>query len=161
MPHGAIRDLVTFCRYQGTGIVAGQKKGTDPTESAPQISSLRREQCLTVFVDYSRDIAGQIEIEALLDAVHLGAMDSEICSPNTTSRPEHKATSIINVPVKPGILSCMSRYTCFQVAAMEQKSMLSECVTSLVSSHCYPGWSASVSKSMIIHRESYRKRVIA
>ncbi len=29
-------------------------------------------------IDYSRDVAGQIEIEALFDAVHLGAMDSDL-----------------------------------------------------------------------------------
>ena len=109
-------------------------------------------------IDYSRDIAGQIEIEALLDAVHLGAMDSDLFPEydikTRAQGYEHHRTgqtrdSFVHVALH--LLSGRSD---------EQKSMLSECVLARVESLLPRVVSVSV-EIYDIHRESYRKRVLA
>ena len=109
-------------------------------------------------IDYSPDIAGQIEIEALLDAVHLGAMDSDLFPEYDIKtraqgyeyhRTGQTRDSFVHVALH--LLSGRSA---------EQKSMLSECVLARIEP-LLPRV-ASVSVEIVdIHRESYRKRVLA
>jgi 5-carboxymethyl-2-hydroxymuconate isomerase len=111
-----------------------------------------------IIIDYSQDIAGQIEIEALLDAVHRGAMDSALfpeydIKTRATGYEHHRTgqtrDSFVHVAVH--LLSGRSD---------EQKSMLSECVLACVEPLLPQVVSVSV-EIYDIHRESYRKRVLA
>ena len=109
-------------------------------------------------IDYSPDIAGQIEIEALLDAVHLGAMDSDLFPEYDIKtraqgyeyhRTGQTRDSFVHVALH--LLSGRSA---------EQKSMLSECVLARIEPLLPRVVSVSV-EIVDIHRESYRKRVLA
>jgi len=109
-------------------------------------------------IDYSRDIAGQIEIEALLEAVHLGAMDSDLfpeydIKTRALGYQHHRTgqtrDSFVHVALH--LLSGRSD---------EQKCMLSESVLARIE----PLLPRVVSVSVEVydtHRESYRKRVLA
>ena len=108
-------------------------------------------------IDYSPDIAGQIEIEALLDAVHLGAMDSDLFPEYDIKtraqgyeyhRTGQTRDSFVHVALH--LLSGRSA---------EQKSMLSECVLARIEPLLPRVVSVSV-EIVDIHRESYRKRVL-
>ena len=108
-------------------------------------------------IDYSRDIAGQIEIETLLDAVHLGAMDSALfpeydLKTRALGYQHHRTgqTRDSFVHVSLHLLSGRSD---------EQKTMLSECVLDCVEPLLPQVVSVSV-EIVDIHRESYRKRVL-
>ena len=88
-------------------------------------------------IDYSRDIAGQIEIETLLDAVHLGAMDSALfpeydLKTRALGYQHHRTgqTRDSFVHVSLHLLSGRSD---------QQKSMLSECVLARIESLLPPG----------------------
>jgi 5-carboxymethyl-2-hydroxymuconate isomerase len=109
-------------------------------------------------IDYSPGIAGQIEIEALLDAVHLGAMDSDLFPEYDIKtraqgyeyhRTGQTRDSFVHVALH--LLSGRSD---------EQKSMLSEYVLARIEPLLPRVVSVSV-EIVDIHRESYRKRVLA
>ncbi len=109
-------------------------------------------------IEYSRDVTGQIEIEALLDAVHRGAMDSNLF-------PEYdvKTRALGYVDHRTG----QTRDSFVHVALHllsgrndEQKSRLSECVLARIEPLLPRVVSVSV-EIYDIHRESYRKRVLA
>jgi 5-carboxymethyl-2-hydroxymuconate isomerase len=109
-------------------------------------------------IDYSPGIAGQIEIGALLDAVHLGAMDSDLFPEYDIKtraqgyeyhRTGQTRDSFVHVALH--LLSGRSD---------EQKSMLSECVLARIEPLLPRVVSVSV-KIVDIHRESYRKRALA
>ena len=109
-------------------------------------------------IDYSPDIAGQIEIEALLDAVHLGAVDSDLFPEYDIKtraqgyeyhRTGQTRDSFVHVALH--LLSGRSD---------EQKSMLSECVLARIEPLLPRVVSVSV-EIVDLHRESYRKRVLA
>src|SRR5210317_354912 len=81
-------------------------------------------------IDYSQDIAGQVEIEALLDAVHRGAMESALFPEYDIKiralgyahhRTGQTRDSFVHVAIH--LLSGRSD---------EQKAMLSECVLASV-----------------------------
>ena len=109
-------------------------------------------------IDYSQDIAGQVEIEALLEAVHRGAMESALfpeydIKTRALGYAHHRTgqtrDSFVHVAIH--LLSGRSD---------EQKSMLSECVLASVEPLLPQVVSVSV-EIYDIHRESYRKRVLA
>ena len=109
-------------------------------------------------IDYSEDVADQIEIDALLDAVRGGTMDSELfpeydikiralgyahhCTGQTRDSFAHVAVHLLSG------------------RSDEQKSRLSECVLARVEPLLPRVISVSV-EICDIHRESYRKRVLA
>jgi 5-carboxymethyl-2-hydroxymuconate isomerase len=108
-------------------------------------------------VDYSQDTADQIEMDALLEAVHCGAMDSALFPEYDIKIRalgyEHHRTgqtrdSFVHVAVH--LLSGRSD---------EQKSMLSECVLARVEPLLPQVISVSV-EIVDIHRASYHKRVL-
>ena len=108
-------------------------------------------------IDYSQDIAGQVEIEALLDAVHRGAMTSALfpeydIKTRAVGYAHHRTgqtrDSFLHVAIH--LLSGRSD---------EQKTMLSECVLAAVEPLLPQVISVSV-EIYDIHRESYRKRVL-
>ena len=108
-------------------------------------------------IDYSQDIAGQLEIEALLDAVHRGAMESALfpeydIKTRALGYAHHRTgqtrDSFVHVAIH--LLSGRSD---------EQKSMLSECVLACIEPLVPQVVSVSV-EIYDIHRESYRKRVL-
>ena len=108
-------------------------------------------------IDYSQDVADQIEIKALLDAVFLGAMDSALFPEYDIKiralEYEHHRTgqtrdSFLHVAIH--LLSGRSD---------EQKSMLSEAVLARVEPLLPRVISVSV-EICDIHRESYHKRVL-
>lgn len=108
-------------------------------------------------IDYSQDIADQIEIDAVLAAVHQGAMDSDLFPEYDIKiralgfqhhRTGQTRDSFVHVAVH--LLSGRSD---------EQRSMLSECVLARVEPLLPHVISVSV-EICDIHRESYRKRVL-
>ena len=111
-----------------------------------------------IIIDFSNDIADQVEMDALLDAVHRGAMDSNLFPEYDIKtralgyefhRTGQTRDSFLHVAVH--LLSGRSD---------EQKSMLSECILA----HIEPLLPHVISVSVEIydiHRESYRKRVLA
>jgi len=110
-----------------------------------------------IIIDYSQDIAGQIEMEALLDAVHRGAMESGLfpeydIKTRATGYQHHRTgqtrDSFVHVAVH--LLSGRND---------EQKAMLSECVLACVEPLLPQVVSVSV-EIYDIHRDSYRKRVL-
>jgi len=108
-------------------------------------------------IDYSPEVAGQIDIDALIEAVHQGAMESDLfpeydIKTRALAYPHHRTgqtrDSFVHVALH--LLSGRSD---------AQKAMLSECVLDRIE----PLLSRVVSVSVEIfdiHRESYRKRVI-
>jgi 5-carboxymethyl-2-hydroxymuconate isomerase len=109
-------------------------------------------------IEYSRDVAGQIEIEALLDAVHLGAMDSDLfpeydIKTRALGYEYHRTGQTRDSFVHVALHLLSGR-------GDEQKSMLSECVLTRIEPLLPRVVSVSV-EIYDIHRESYRKRVLA
>jgi 5-carboxymethyl-2-hydroxymuconate isomerase len=111
-----------------------------------------------IIIDFSNDIADQVEMDALLDAVHRGAMDSNLFPEYDIKtralgyefhRTGQTRDSFLHVAVH--LLSGRSD---------EQKSMLSECVLARIEPLLPHVISVSV-EIYDIHRESYRKRVLA
>ena len=108
-------------------------------------------------IDYSQELADQAEIDALIDAVHQGALDSDLFPEydikTRALRFQHHRTgqtrdSFVHVAIH--LLSGRSD---------AQKSMLSECVLTRIEPLLPQVVSVSVEISDI-HRESYRKRVL-
>ena len=108
-------------------------------------------------IDYSPEVAGQIEIDALIDAVHQGAMESELfpeydVKTRALGYPHHRTgqtrDSFVHVAVH--LLSGRSD---------AQKAMLSECVLGRIEPLLPQVASVSV-EILDIHRDSYRKRVL-
>ena len=108
-------------------------------------------------IEYDQDIADQIEIDAVLAAVHQGAMDSDLFPEYDIKiralgfqhhRTGQTRDSFVHVAVH--LLSGRSD---------EQRSMLSECVLARVEPLLPQVISVSV-EICDIHRESYRKRVL-
>ena len=108
-------------------------------------------------IDYSQDVTAEVEIDALLDAVYRGAMDSALFPEYDIKiralgyqhhRTGQTRDSFVHVAVH--LLSGRSA---------EQKSMLSECVLARVEPLLPQVVSVSV-EIVDIHRESYRKRVL-
>jgi 5-carboxymethyl-2-hydroxymuconate isomerase len=111
-----------------------------------------------IIIDFSNDIADQVEMDALLDAVHRGAMDSNLFPEYDIKtralgyefyRTGQTRDSFLHVAVH--LLSGRSD---------EQKSMLSECILARIEPLLPHVISVSV-EIYDIHRESYRKRVLA
>jgi len=108
-------------------------------------------------IDYSAEVAGQIDIDILLDAVHQGAMESDLfpeydIKTRALAYPHHRTgqtrDSFVHVALH--LLSGRSDV---------QKSMLSECVLNRIEPLLPRVVSVSV-EILDIHRESYRKRVL-
>ncbi|MCP4982768.1 MAG: 5-carboxymethyl-2-hydroxymuconate Delta-isomerase [Gammaproteobacteria bacterium] len=108
-------------------------------------------------IDYSAEVAEQIDIDALLAAVHDGAMDSALF-------PEYdiKVRALAFRDHRTG----QTRDSFVHVAlhlldgrSDEQKTMLSECVLGRIEPLLPEVVSVSV-EILDIHRESYRKRVL-
>ena len=108
-------------------------------------------------IDYSLDVADQVEMDALLDAVFLGAMDAALF-------PEYdiKIRALVYEHHRTG----QTRDSFVHVAihllsgrSDEQKSMLSGCVLARVEPLLPQVISVSV-EICDIHRESYHKRVL-
>ena len=108
-------------------------------------------------IDYSPEVAGQIDIDTLLDAVHQGAMESDLfpeydIKTRALAYPHHRTGQTCDsfVHVALHLLSGRSD---------AQKSMLSECILSRIEPLLPRVVSVSV-EILDIHRESYRKRVL-
>ena len=108
-------------------------------------------------IEYSQGITDQVEMDALLDAVHRGAMDSELFPEydikiRALGYEQHRTgqteDSFVHVAVH--LLSGRSGV---------QKSMLSEYVLARVEPLLPKVISVSV-EIVDIHRESYQKRVL-
>ncbi len=108
-------------------------------------------------IDYSPEVAGQIDIDALIDAVYQGAMESDLfpeydIKTRALAYPHHRTgqtrDSFVHVALH--LLSGRSD---------AQKAMLSECVLSRIEPLLPRVVSVSV-EVLDIHRESYRKRVL-
>jgi 5-carboxymethyl-2-hydroxymuconate isomerase len=111
-----------------------------------------------IIIDYCAEVAEQFELRALLDAVHNGALDSGLFPEydiKTRARAfqDHRTgqtrDSFVHVAVH--LLSGRSD---------AQKALLSECVLARVEPLLTPVVCISV-EILDIHRESYRKRVLA
>lgn len=108
-------------------------------------------------IDYSPEVAGQIDLDALIDAVHQGAMESDLfpeydIKTRALAYPLHRTgqtrDSFVHVALH--LLSGRSD---------AQKAMLSECVLGRIEPLLPRVVSVSV-EILEIHRESYRKRVL-
>ena len=108
-------------------------------------------------IDYSPEVAEQIDIDALIDAVHRGAMESDLfpeydVKTRALAYPHHRTgqtrDSFVHVALH--LLSGRSD---------AQKAMLSECVLDCIEALLPRVVSVSV-EILDIHRESYRKRVL-
>ena len=108
-------------------------------------------------IDYSPEVAGQIDIDTLIDAVHQGAMESDLfpeydIKTRALAYPRHRTgqtrDSFVHVALH--LLSGRSD---------AQKAMLSECVLGRIEPLLPRVVSVSV-EILEIHRESYRKRVL-
>lgn len=108
-------------------------------------------------IDYSPEVAGQIDIDALIEAVHQGAMESDLfpeydIKTRALAYPHHRTgqtrDSFVHVALH--LLSGRSD---------AQKSMLSECVLGRIEPLLPSVVSVSV-EILDIQRESYRKRVL-
>lgn len=108
-------------------------------------------------IDYSSEVAGQIEIDALIEAVYQGAMESGLFTEHDVKTralgyPHHRTgqtrDSFVHVAVH--LLSGRSD---------EQKAMLSESVLARIEPMLPLVVSVGV-EIIDIHRESYRKRVL-
>ncbi len=108
-------------------------------------------------IDYSPEVAGQIDIDALIDAVHQGAMESDLfpeydIKTRALAYPHHRTgqtrDSFVHVALH--LLSGRSD---------AQKTMLSECVLGRIEP-LLPGVVSVSVEILDIHRESYRKRVL-
>ena len=108
-------------------------------------------------IDCSPEVAGQIDIDTLIDAVHQGAMESDLfpeydIKTRALAYPHHRTgqtrDSFVHVALH--LLSGRSD---------AQKAMLSECVLGRIEPLLPRVVSVSV-EILEIHRESYRKRVL-
>jgi 5-carboxymethyl-2-hydroxymuconate isomerase len=108
-------------------------------------------------IDYSPEVAGQIDIDALIEAVHQGAMESDLfpeydIKTRALAYPHHctgqTRDSFVHVALH--LLSGRSD---------PQKALLSECVLGRIEPLLPRVVSVSV-EILDIHRESYRKRVL-
>jgi 5-carboxymethyl-2-hydroxymuconate isomerase len=108
-------------------------------------------------IDYSSEVAERIEIDVLIDAVHQGALDSDLFSEydiktRALAYTDHRTgqTRDAFVHVALHLLSGRSD---------EQKAILSECVLGRIEPLLPRVASVSV-EILDIHRHSYRKRVL-
>ena len=108
-------------------------------------------------IDYSAEVADQVEIDTLIDAVHQGAMESDLfdeydVKTRACGYPHHRTgqtrDSFVHVALH--LLSGRSD---------AQKALLSECVLGRIEPLLPKVNSVSV-EILDIHRESYRKRVL-
>ncbi len=108
-------------------------------------------------IDYSQDITDQVEMDALLEAVHHGAMDSDLFPEYDIKIRalgfQHHRTGQTRDPFVHVAVHLLSG------RSDEQKSMLSECLLARVEPLLPHVISVSV-EICDIHRESYRKRVL-
>ncbi len=108
-------------------------------------------------IDYSPEVAGQIDIDALIDAVHRGAMESDLfpeydIKTRALAYPHHRTGQ-----TRDSFVHVALHLLCGRSDA--QKSMLSECVLGCIEPLLPRVVSVSV-EILDIHRESYRKRVL-
>ena len=108
-------------------------------------------------IDYSKEVAGQIDIDMQLEALHHGAMVADLfpeyhIKTRALAYPHHRTgqTRDSFVHVALNLLSGRSD---------AQKSMLSECILGRIEPLFPQVVSVSV-EILDIHRESYRKRVL-